>query len=158
MKMVSTILIILFCINLHSAPLHAVELEISPVQASDGAADSGLIARVDLQKAGDQIEALRRAEAYYLQEGMRLDHAPLAFVIYGPPVAMFFKRNYSANQQVVDLAAKLTALNVIDVKVCEFSYLKEGLDPSELLPFVTTVPFGPDEVTRLVEQEKYDYF
>ncbi|MDA8782588.1 hypothetical protein N9N16_05270 [Porticoccaceae bacterium] len=89
---------------------------------------------------------------------MRLDHAPLAFVIYGPPVAMFFKRNYSANQQEVDLAAKLTALNVIDVKVFEFSYLKEGLDPSELLPFVTTVPFGPDEVTRLVEQEKYDYF
>ncbi|MDA8782589.1 hypothetical protein N9N16_05275 [Porticoccaceae bacterium] len=48
MKMISTILIMLFYITLHSAPLHAVELEISPVQASDGAADSGLIARVDL--------------------------------------------------------------------------------------------------------------
>jgi hypothetical protein len=135
MKTISVALFMLFSIALHSASLQAVELELSPIQASYDAVGSGLIARVDLQKTGDLVEALKRAEACYLQAGMSLDHPPLAFVIYGPPVAMFFKKNYSANKQVVDLAAKLSALNVINVKVCEFSYLKEGLDPKALLPF-----------------------
>ena len=73
-------------------------------------------------------------------------------------MAIFFKYNYEANKKIIDLAARLTALKVIDVKVCEFSYQSDGLDSKNLLPFVTTVPFEPDEVTRLVEQERYSYF
>lgn len=42
------------------------------------------------------------------------DHPPVAFVVYGPAVAMLFKKNYRQYSEVVDLAAKLTALNVID--------------------------------------------
>ena len=89
---------------------------------------------------------------------MNLDHPPVAFLVYGPPVAMFFKKNYQQYSEVVDLAAKLTALKVIDVKVCKYSFVKEGLDNKNLLPFVSTVPFGPDEVVRLIEQAKYRYF
>ena len=99
-----------------------------------------------------------RVEAYYEQQGFTESHPPVTFVIFGPPVAIFFKTNYSDNKQIVDLAARLTALQVIDVRVCEFSYQAEGLDSKNLLPFVSTVPFGPDEVTRLVEEERYNYF
>ena len=104
------------------------------------------------------LSALERAEAYYQQEGLNLSHPPVAFVIFGPPVSIFFKENYQKNQKVVDLAAKLMALKVIDVKVCQFSYIKAGLDGENLLPFVSTVPFGPDELTRLIEDEDYSYF
>ena len=121
-------------------------------------ATNGLIARLDFEQADQIVEALLRVEAYYEQQGFTESHPPVTFVIFGPPVAIFFKTNYSDNKQIVDLAARLTALQVIDVRVCEFSYQAEGLDSKNLLPFVSTVPFGHDEVTRLVEEERYNYF
>jgi intracellular sulfur oxidation DsrE/DsrF family protein len=130
----------------------------SPISVTDDISNDGLIARIDFEQADQILDALQRAEAYYQEGGLNLNHPPMAFVIYGPPVAIFFKDNYRDNKAIVDLAARLTALNIIDVKVCEFSYEAEGLDTDNLLPFVTTVPFGPDEETRLVEDERYNYF
>ncbi|MGB2002536.1 MAG: acyl-CoA transferase, partial [Porticoccaceae bacterium] len=91
-------------------------------------ATNGLIARLDFEQADQIVEALLRVEAYYEQQGFTESHTPVTFVIFGPPVAIFFKTNYSDNKQIVDLAARLTALQVIDVRVCEFSYQAEGLD------------------------------
>jgi len=124
---------------------------------------SGYVARINLKKADQVYEALQRAEAYF-QTQQQLDAQvsptvpPIAFVIYGPDVEIFFRENYSDFKPIVDLAARLSALEVIDIKVCQVSYEKEGLDKSTLLPFVTTVPFGPAEVTRLLEDQQYDLF
>jgi intracellular sulfur oxidation DsrE/DsrF family protein len=131
---------------------------VSPIGTTGMGPDAGLIARIDLEQTDEVIEALMRVEAYHQQVGFNVDHPPVAFVIFGPPVALFFKDSYRENRQIIDLAARLVALEVIDVKVCEFSYQAEGLDSNNLLPFVSTVPFGPDEVTRLVQTEKYNYF
>jgi intracellular sulfur oxidation DsrE/DsrF family protein len=158
MRKTTALLIMLFCIVASGACVQAQDLELATADQRPEISYSGFVARIDLERAGDLLSALRRAEAYYQAEGMNLDHPPLAFVVYGPPVAMFFKKNYKRYSEVVDLAAKLTALNVIDVKVCKYSYVKEGLDDKNLLPFVSTVPFGPDEVVRLIEQAKYRYF
>jgi intracellular sulfur oxidation DsrE/DsrF family protein len=148
----------IFILLLFPLPAQAMPTEpVSPI-ASEYDAAQGLIARLDFEQADQIIEALLRVEAYYEQQGFAESHPPVAFVIFGPPVALFFKHNYGKNKQIVDLAARLTALKVIDVKVCEFSYQAEGLDSKNLLPFVSTVPFGPDEVTRLVEEERYNYF
>jgi intracellular sulfur oxidation DsrE/DsrF family protein len=73
-------------------------------------------------------------------------------------VGIFFKENYSAFKPIVDLAARLSALEVIDIKVCQVSYEREGLDRATLLPFVSTVPFGPAEISRLLEDQKYSLF
>ena len=59
---------------------------------------------------------------------------------------------------VVDLAARLSAFNVVDIRVCETSARGLGLDLETLFPFVDTVAYGPDEVVRLLEVEKYSYF
>ena len=156
MRNTNALLFMLFCIVAPGACLQAQELAIAdqPLEINY----SGFVARVDLEKADDLLSALRRAEAYYQAEGMNLDHPPVAFVVFGSPVAMFFKKNYQQYSEVVDLAAKLTALKVIDVKVCKYSFVKEGLDNKNLLPFVSTVPVGADEVVRLIEQAKYRYF
>jgi uncharacterized protein len=130
---------------------------------ADSNAVSGYVARINLGKAGQVYEALQRAEAYF-QTKQQLDTQtsvavpPIAFVIYGPDVGMFFEENYSDFKPIVDLAARLSALKVIEVKVCQVSYEKEGLDTSTLLPFVTTVPFGPTEVSRLLDEQQYDLF
>lgn len=138
---------------------YSLDIEIIPTAAEILETEAvGLVARVDFEQKEQLLGALERAEQYYQQEGMSLSHPPVAFVIFGSPVSIFFKENYQKNKRVVDLAAKLTALNVIDVKVCEFSYIKAGLNSDNLLPFVTTVPFGPSELSRLIEEEKYSCF
>ena len=124
---------------------------------------SGYVARINLDKADQVYEALQRAEAYFQKKQQSNPTSspavpPIAFVIYGPDVGMFFKENYSDFKPIVDLAARLSALEVIDIKVCQVSYEREGLDKSTLFPFVTTVPFGPEEISRLLEDQQYEFF
>lgn len=124
---------------------------------------SGYVARINLEKADQVFEALQRAEAYFetkqqLKSPTSSAEPPIAFVIYGPDVGIFFKENYNHFKPIVDLAARLSALEVIDVKVCQVSYEREGLDKSTLLPFVSTVPFGPAEVRRLLDDQQYSFF
>lgn len=130
---------------------------------ADSKTVTGYVARINLEKADQVYEALQRAEAYFQtkqQSAAQILPAvpPIAFVIYGPDVEIFFRENYSDFKPIVDLAARLSALEVIDIKVCQVSYEKQGLDKSTLLPFVSTVPFGPAEVTRLLENQQYDFF
>ena len=130
---------------------------------ADSKTVTGYVARINLKKADQVFEALQRAEAYFQtnqQSKVQVSPAvpPIAFVIYGPDVEIFFRENYSDFKPIIDLAARLSALEVIDIKVCQVSYEKEGLDKSTLLPFVSTVPFGPAEVTRLLEDQQYDFF
>jgi intracellular sulfur oxidation DsrE/DsrF family protein len=130
---------------------------------ADSKTVTGYVARINLKKADQVYEALQRAEAYFQtnqQSKVQVSPAvpPIAFVIYGPDVEIFFRENYSDFKPIVDLAARLSALEVIDIKVCQVSYEKQGLGKSTLLPFVSTVPFGPAEVTRLLEDQQYDFF
>ncbi|MGB0450052.1 MAG: acyl-CoA transferase [Porticoccaceae bacterium] len=129
---------------------------------ADSKTVTGYVARINLNKADQVLKALQRAEAYFQAQQQDTQFSstvpPIAFVIYGPDVGMFFKENYSDFKPIVDLAARLSALEVIDVKVCQVSYEKEGLDKTTLMPFVTTVPFGPAEVSRLLDDRKYSFF
>lgn len=130
---------------------------------ADSKTVTGYVARINLDKADQVFEALQRAEAYF-QKSQQLNSEPsprvppIAFVIYGPDVGIFFKENYSDFKPIVDLAARLSALEVIDVKVCQVSYEREGLDKSTLFPFVATVPFGPTEISRLLDDQQYEFF
>lgn len=123
---------------------------------------SGYVARIDLNKPGQIAEALRRAEAHFQSEhyydSLNSSAGPIAFVIFGPDVAMFFRQNYATYKSTVDLAARLSSLGVIDIRVCQVSSKAIGLDRSDLLPFVSPVDFGPAELKRLLEEEDYSFF
>ena len=68
---------------------------------------------------------------------------PVTFVLHGDEIELFTRANYASNQSLVDLAARLDAFEVIDVRVCETWLRDNGVAASELPPFVETVPFGP---------------
>ena len=125
-------------------------------------AASGYVARIDLNKPGQIAEALRRAEAHFQSkdyfDSLNKPAGPIAFVIFGSDVAMFFKQNYSMYKTTVDLAARLSSLGVIDIRVCQVSSKAIGLDRDDLLPFVSPVDFGPAELKRLLEEEDYSFF
>lgn len=122
----------------------------------------GYVARIDLNKPDQIAEALRRAEAHFQSEdyfdSLNKPTGPIAFVIFGPDVAMFFKQNYSMYKATVDLAARLSSLGVIDIKVCQESAAASGLNRDDLLPFVSPVDVGQAELTRLLEEEDYSFF
>jgi len=118
----------------------------------------GYLARIQQNSPKDVKLALLRAEELYLGGEISDQQAPLAFVLHGPEVAIFFKNNYREYKSIVDLAARLSAFGVIDVAVCRTRLGVMGQDPAKLFPFVSTVPFGPDEVERLLTEEQYVYF
>ena len=118
----------------------------------------GYLARIQLNTPDELYLALERAEALFLEGRIMGDLPPAAVVLHGPEVGVFFREQYWENKKIVDLAARLSAFKVIDIFVCETRMGVMGRDKSELFPFVGTVPFGPAEEERLLNQEKYVYF
>ena len=83
-----------------------------------------------------------------------LDHfrdLKIEMVIHGPSVNMFTIENYEKNKKLIDLAAKLDAFNVIDLKICEKSLENEGISRDQIPAFIDSVPYAPDEIRRLSE-------
>jgi intracellular sulfur oxidation DsrE/DsrF family protein len=115
------------------------------------------IARIELHTAEELYAVLVRSDQL-LQISQQLPVTPVAFILHGPEARVFFRDQYQQNQELVDLAAKLSAFNVVDIQVCKTWMGSKGLDEGQLLPFVGTVPFGPAEEQRLIRRQSYRYF
>ncbi len=97
--------------------------------------------------------ALRQLLAHLdeLQRAGKVHEAPLAVVLHGPEIAYFTRQAYPRHRELIDLAGRLDAAGVIEVKACRTRMRMMGVSEEELPDFVETVPFGPDEVLRLKE-------
>lgn len=118
----------------------------------------GFLARVNLNEPAEVAAIFQRADDYFLTHRLEKALPPIVVVLHGPEIEIFTRQNYGQYREIVDLAAKLSALNVVDVRICETRMGLEGVEKADLMPFVGTVPFGPDEIDRLVNQEEYVYF
>ncbi len=119
----------------------------------------GYLVRIDQNKPEEVEAALLRAEAFYLESAPLLAGSPpIALVLHGPEVEVFFRENYSRYKNIVDLAARLTAFQVVDIKICRTRLRFLEQNEASLFPFVGTVAFGPDEIARLTEEEGYVRF
>ena len=119
----------------------------------------GYLVRIDQNKPEEVEAALLRAEAFYLESSPLLSKSPpIALVLHGPEVEIFFRENYKRYKNIVDLAARLTAFQVVDIKICRTRLRFLEQEEASLFPFVGTVAFGPDEIARLTEEEGYVRF
>jgi intracellular sulfur oxidation DsrE/DsrF family protein len=105
----------------------------------------------ELKQLLDQAEKIANGESQYNTE------EPISVVLHGEEIKAFVRRNYRSNKALVDLAARLDAFNIIDVKVCKRWMGAHGIMASELPPFVEAVPFGVGERERL-KKAGYAYF
>lgn len=80
------------------------------------------------------------------------DNLEIVMVLHGPEIDLFTRSNYAQNRRLVDLAAKLDAFRVVDMKVCETAINSLGIDQGEIPAFIESVPYAPDELQRLLEQ------
>ena len=119
---------------------------------------SGYLGRIGFNDPNQVAEALMRVEDLYDYDAGALLPKPVVIVVHGPEVSIFQKENYREHKAIVDLAARLTALGILDIGVCEVRLNRQGGDKDSVYPFVGTVPFGPIEVKRLLDEENYVYF
>jgi len=128
------------------------------IAQTESANPDGYLARILSDSPEEVADALSRAEALYLEGKLTGNAKPIAIVLHGPEVEIFFKDNYDEYKNIVDLAARLSAFGVVDVKVCETQTGILGRSRSSVHSFIGTVPFGPTEVKRLLNQQNYVYF
>jgi intracellular sulfur oxidation DsrE/DsrF family protein len=94
-------------------------------------------------------EVLQRAEQISKAPRPANEQASIAMVLHGPEIDIFAIENYPKYRDIVDLAAKLDAYNVIEVKMCQTMMRKRGLKNNDVPGFIELVPYGPDEVEKL---------
>lgn len=119
---------------------------------------NGYVARILNDSPEEVADALSRAETLYSEGKLPQGANPIAIILHGPEVEIFFKDKYEEYKKIVDLAAKLSAFGVVDVRVCETQSGIMGRGRSSIHSFIGTVPFGPTEVKRLLDQQSYIYF
>jgi intracellular sulfur oxidation DsrE/DsrF family protein len=111
------------------------------------------VADIELETTAEFGELLRRASQLLAEGVVAQDgEAKVAFVLHGPVVRDLLRQNYLQNREVVDLAASLSALQVIEIKACQTWMGSNGVNEADLQPFVETVSFAPGEVQRLAEK------
>ena len=103
---------------------------------------------VNLHTREELQDILQRADRAAQASGYQADK-PVALILHGDEIALFLRGRYRDNKALVDMAARLDAFNVVDVKVCERWMAEHDVSRDELPPFLETVPDGPAEVLRL---------
>jgi intracellular sulfur oxidation DsrE/DsrF family protein len=117
------------------------------------------VADIELHTAEEFQQLLERAEQFLiLEDSFPEDEAKVTLVLHGPVLKSLLRENYLQNKALVDLAASLSALEVIDVKACSTWMAGNNINPENLQPFIEIVAYGPAEVERLVKDRGYLYF
>ena len=91
---------------------------------------------------------LNRAEFIMGNRSPDFEDIEIALVLHGPDINLFTHNNYKDNKPLVDLAAKLDAFDIIDMKICEVSMSSLGVSRSDVPAFIDSVPYGPAEIRR----------
>ncbi len=129
----------------------AVGLTAQPSLAMDEQPTSNpYLVQIHAHTPDELQDVLTRAQAWS-DQFETYPEEPIAIVLHGPEANVFVKQNYTMYKSLVDLAAKLDAFNVVDVKICERWMGSNNIEKGQLPPFVETVPYGPAEEQRLIK-------
>lgn len=121
-----------------------------------GPADVRYVADIELQNTQQLSELLARAGQLLLDGVATQDGFPkVSFVLHGPVISDLLRQNYAGNTRLVNQAASLSALQVVEIKVCRTWMGVNGLDEADLQPFVIPVNLGAGEVERLRQEQSY---
>ena len=101
----------------------------------------------------EELEALlARADEVSQTHPQDFEELEIVMIIHGPDIDWFTHKNYEHNQKLIDLAAKLDAYDVIDMKVCERTMQKRGVDHNDLPEFIEPVPYAPATMEELLNE------
>jgi len=119
--------------------------------------DGYYVARLSLHTPKELEAALKRVEMFVENGEKYPTFTPITFIIHGPELRVFVRKNYKQYREIVRLAARLEAFNAVDIRVCSVQMQRDGIKMGDLPAFVDPVPYGPDEEQRLLNRG-YKYF
>ena len=100
-----------------------------------------------------ELETLFGRVEQLLERPLKPGEEPLvSLILHGPEVEFFTLENYARYRELVDHAAKLAALGAVDISICRTQMENRGIAADEVPAFLRQIPYGPDEVERLLEQ------
>lgn len=97
-------------------------------------------------------ELLQRAEEITKSQPDGFKDLEIVLILHGPDINMFTLQNYEKNRPLVDLAAKLDAFDIIDLRICETAMSIMGISRNDVPPFIESVPYAPAEINRLTDE------
>ena len=101
----------------------------------------------------EELEALlERAEEVTMVQSPEYQDLEIVMVIHGPDIEWFTQQNYTDNQKLIDLAARLDAYDVIDMKVCEKTMEHHGVERKDIPKFIDSVPYAPIEIENRLRE------
>ncbi len=95
------------------------------------------------------IAFLRRADELVTVAAPETEKLELALILSDHDIDWFAKDNYEQNKELVDLAARLDALEVIDLKICQRAMQEHGYQEDDIPTFIDRVPYAAAEMQRL---------
>ncbi|MGD8616017.1 MAG: DsrE family protein [Gammaproteobacteria bacterium] len=124
--------------------------QLEPIVPVPEQAPAGYVADVNLHTVEELKTLFRRVEAL-LDRPRASEEVPLvSLVLHGPEVEFFAFENYQRYRDIVDQAAKLAALGAVDISICQTQMRNRGIADDQVPGFLRLVPYGPDEVERLL--------
>ncbi|APR65825.1 hypothetical protein CN03_02130 [Thalassolituus oleivorans] len=114
-------------------------------------------AYIQRHNAEELFDLLQHAEKIASGQLEYSTQEPIPLVLTGEEIELFKRENYRDNKPLVDLAARLEAFNIIDIKVCSRWLGDRGIEMTDLPPFIDGVVSGQFEVERL-QKEGYALF
>ncbi|GMQ97160.1 MAG: hypothetical protein BMS9Abin15_0858 [Gammaproteobacteria bacterium] len=132
--------------------ISSVEISNQNLSETENADTENLVFDITAHSVEELRAILRRAEKLVDAPQPSIIPPRIALVLHGPEVTYFDIRNYDQYKDVVDLAARLDAFNLIDVKMCLTMMGAAGMKPEDVPAFIELVPYGPDEVERLKDE------
>ncbi len=100
----------------------------------------------------EELEALLvRAEEVSQTHPKDFEDLEIVMVIHGPDIDLFTSQNYEQNRQLIELASRLDAYDVIDMKVCEKTMSMRGVNRQDIPSFIESVPYAPSEIKQRLQ-------
>ena len=113
------------------------------------------LAKIELNTQEELAKLLSKAKTW---SQTNKNTKPIAFVLHGKEAELLLQSNYSSNMEVLDLAKQLSDDNIIEVQVCKTWMFFNGYNEEDFANFVSTTPFAPSEIDKLIKKEGYTYF
>lgn len=114
--------------------------------------DFKYVADISLHSADELNLLFDRVEELLERPRSDEESALVSLVLHGPEVEFFVLKNYAGNKSLVDRAAKLEALGAVSISICQTMMNNYGIGSDEVPAFLEQVPYGPDEVKRLIDE------
>lgn len=113
------------------------------------APNSDVVFDISVHTVDELRGVLQRAEILVSQPKSASQPANIALMLHGPEIKYFSIGQYSQYKDIVDLAARLDAYNVVELKMCETAMKDFGIEKSDIPSFIEFVPNGEVELNQL---------